>query len=138
MSFLVSLFFVISSLVSTPALAVPAKKCFTFRGGNQEVTIGWFARKTFTVQSLCLQGVYNKMGFNTVTMVLTEAGFSAGRTGADITYKASIERFSATQARFTISDGEPEPTQWEASFNGSELVSIDFERQKSTQLVPVR
>lgn len=138
MSFLVSLIVVISSFISTPSLAAPAKKCFTFKGGNQEVTVGWFSRKTFNVQTLCLQGVYNKMGFNSVTLILTEAGYSSGRTGADITYKASLQRFSVNQARFTISDGEPEPTQWDASFNGSELVSIDFERQRPTLLIPVQ
>lgn len=125
-------------VIFTPSFAAPAKKCFQFIGGNQEVTVGWFARKTFNVKSLCLQGVYNKMGFNSVTLTLTEAGYAARQSGVDIIYKASLERFSATQARFTISDGEPEPTQWEATFNGNDLVSIDFERRKSIQLVPVR
>ena len=138
MSFLVSLFVVVSAFITTPAFAATAKKCFTFKGGNQEVTVGWFSRKTYSVQSLCLQGVYNKMGYNTLTLILTEAGYSAGSTGAVITYSATLERFSTTQARFTIDDGEPEPTQWEALFNGSELVSIDFERQNPTELVPVQ
>jgi hypothetical protein len=138
MSLITGLIIFISSLASIPALAASAKKCFSFKAGNQEVSVGWFQRKTFNVQKICLQGNYAKMGFNSITVTLTESGYSAGRSGADVVYKASLERFSATQARFTLSDGEPEPTQWEATFEGQELVSIDFERRRPSVLVPIQ
>lgn len=122
----------------TLSLAAPTTCFKSAQLGNMKVEIGWFQKQEYTVSKICIEGNYRKQGFNPIQVKLHTVMPRTGNPGAVVSYKASLERFSTGGARFTISDGEPEPTQWEATFDRNELVSVEFERGTQTQLVPAR
>lgn len=127
------------ALQTTSAVAAPTVSCFKpAQLGNVQVEIGWFQKQVYTVSKICIEGNYKNQGWNSIQLKLHTVMPRTGAPGAVVTYKASLERFSQTGARFTIMDGEPEPTQWEASFDRNQLYSVEFDRGTRTQLVPAK
>lgn len=126
-------------LQSPTTFAAPAVSCFKpAQLSNVKVQVGWFQRQEYTVSKVCIEGNYKNQGFNPVQLKLYTVMPRTNQPGAVVSYKASLERYSETQARFTIADGEPEPTQWDATFILNELSTVEFTNNTMTQVVPTR
>lgn len=116
-----SLIFFASLLVSSNVFA--ANPCFQFSEGPKEVTIGWFNKKTVTADTVCVPDQYpNENLVETVNFVL--------KNGTDVVaeYPATAVRYSNTNVRFTLENGEPEPQQFEAvvTSKSKSLIEFDF------------
>lgn len=114
--------FLASLVVSGSAFALDTT-CFQYAEGPKEVTIGWFKKKTVTADTVCVPAQYPKEGF-------TEKFQFVLKNGTEIVaqYEAVAERYSETNVRYTLMNGEPEPQQFNAEVTkkSKSLVEIEF------------
>jgi len=111
------------ALISSAFSATAAEQCFRIAGGDTDVKVGWFSGKTYRVDSFCIQGDYTKMGISEPLGFVFKMGDTALAN-----YRARSERYSDKQIRFTLADGESEPTQFDAemSVRQNRLTNISF------------
>lgn len=111
----------IASFLFCGSVFANTNPCFQFAEGSKDVTIGWFSKKTVTADTLCVPGEYPNLGLSeTISFVL--------KNGTEIVaeYGATVERYSDTNIRFTLNDGEPAPTQFEATVTKKSKSLIDI------------
>ena len=104
-----------------------AASCYEVEGKDKSFTVGWFSKKTFNADLVCVEGSMKGQGHHSIKLKF----YSNKKLVAE--YEGSVERWNDKAGRFTLADGEPEPTQYEAKFKGDSLVEIDGRKISSVK-----
>lgn len=104
--------------------------CYTYSEGTQEVSVGF--TKIYSADKVCITGDYTKDGYS------PDLVFSLYQGDDEVaSYKAVSERYTSVDIRFTLEDGNPEPTQFDATVDGNVLSAIEVSYDKMATLEPV-